>query len=59
MTGTPAPTPAHDWLRPRLDQLLADAEAHGIEREIAVAVVTDIVTGTDFGGGHLAGDTDA
>ncbi len=52
-------TPAHDWLKPRLEQLLADAEAAGIERSIAVAVLTDIVTGTGFNAGHLAGDMDA
>lgn len=55
MTGTPA----HDWLRPRLDQVLADAEAHGIARDVAVAVINDIVTDVDFGSGHVASDTDA
>ena len=52
-------TPAHDWLRPRLQQLVAEAEAAGIERSIAVAVLTDIITGADFDPGHLAGDLDA
>ena len=52
-------TPAHDWLRPRLQRLVADAEAAGIEREIAVAVLTDIITGEGFNPSHLAGDTGA
>ena len=51
--------PAQDWLRPRLERLLADAEAAGIERSIAVAVLTDIVTGEGFNPGHLASDVDA
>ncbi len=52
-------TPAHDWLRPRLQQLVAEAEAAGIERSVAVAVLTDIITGDGFDAGHLAGDVDA
>ena len=52
-------TPAHDWLRPRLQRLVAEAEAAGIERSIAVAVLTDLVTGEAFDPGHLAGDVDA
>ncbi len=52
-------TPAHDWLKPRLEQLLTEAEAAGIERSIAVAVLTDIVTGADFNASHLASDIDA
>ena len=52
-------TPAHDWLRPRLEQLVAEAEAAGIERSVAIAVLTDIVTGDSFEGSHLAGDVDA
>ena len=52
-------TPAHDWLRPRLEQLLAEAEAAGIERSIATAVLTDLVTGAGFNPAHLAGDVDA
>jgi hypothetical protein len=52
-------TPAHDWLQPRLEQLLMEAEAAGIERSIAVAVVTDIITGAGFNPTHLASDVDA
>ena len=56
---TPTATPAHDWLRPRLEQLLAEAEGEGIERTVAVAVLTDLVTGAGFNPAHLAGDVDA
>ena len=35
-------TPLHDWLRPRLDLLFAEANAAGFEREAALAVLTDI-----------------
>jgi hypothetical protein len=52
-------TPAHDWLLPRLQQMLADAEAAGIERSIAVAVLTDLVTGEGFNPTHVATDIDA
>lgn len=52
-------TPAHDWLKPQLEKLIEEAEANGIERTVAVAVLTDLVTGPDLAGGHLAGDTDA
>ncbi len=40
--------PAHRWLRPKLTELLAAAESAGIAREVAVAVLIDIMTGTDF-----------
>ena len=52
-------TPAHDWLRPKLEQLLTEAETAGIERSIAIAVLTDIVTGVGFNPTHLATDIDA
>ena len=42
------PTPAHDWLHPRLVQLLVAAEAAGIQRDVAVAVITDLITDTEF-----------
>ncbi len=41
-------TPAHDFLLPRLTALLADAEQGGIARDVAVAVLIDIVTGNGF-----------
>ena len=52
-------TPAHDWLRPRLEALVAEAATAGIERDIAVAVLTDLITSEDFNASHLSGDTDA
>ena len=52
-------TPAHDWLRPRLEQLVTEAEAAGIERSVAIAVLTDLATSDAFDAGHLAGDVDA
>ncbi len=41
-------TPAHDFLLPRLAALVREAEAQGIEREVAVAVLTDLITGPQF-----------
>ncbi len=41
-------TPARDFLLPRLTALLADAAAQGIAREVAVAVLIDLVTGPGF-----------
>ncbi len=41
-------TPAHDFLLPRLEALLGEAQAQGIARDVAVAVLTDLVTGADF-----------
>lgn len=41
-------TPLHDWLRPRLAQLLRDAGAAGFAREAALAVMTDLATAAPF-----------
>jgi hypothetical protein len=41
-------TPLHDWLRPKLDRLLAEAAAAGFGREATLAVLTDIATGTTY-----------
>ena len=41
-------TPAHDFLLPRLTALLDEAAANGIARDVAVAVLTDLVTGPAF-----------
>jgi hypothetical protein len=38
----------HDWLRPKILALLAEAESAGIARDVAVAVLIDLMTGTDF-----------
>jgi hypothetical protein len=40
--------PAHAWLRPRLIALLGEAASTGIAHEVAVAVLIDLMTGTDF-----------
>jgi len=37
-------TPVHDWLRPRLERLLRDAEAAGIPREASLAALIDLIT---------------
>ena len=35
----------HDWLRPRLGALVADAAKAGIARDVSVAVITDLING--------------
>jgi hypothetical protein len=37
-------TPVHEWLRPRLEQLLADGVAAGFVREAVLAVLVDLAT---------------
>ncbi|MBE7213157.1 MAG: hypothetical protein INR65_19260, partial [Gluconacetobacter diazotrophicus] len=58
-TAPAASTPAHAWLRPRLEALVAEAGTAGITPDVAVAVMNDILTDADFATGHLASDTDA
>jgi hypothetical protein len=41
-------TPLHDWMRPRLEQVLQDAVAAGFERLAALAVLTDLATAPEF-----------
>ena len=41
-------TPARDYLLPRLNEMLADAQSDGIARDVAVAVLIDLVTGPGF-----------
>ena len=41
-------TPGHDFLLPRLTELVRLAEAHGIGRDVAVAVLSDLITGPEF-----------
>jgi hypothetical protein len=41
-------TPAHDWLRPRLLQLVRQAELAGFDRDTVVAVLTDLITAPPF-----------
>jgi hypothetical protein len=40
----PDATP-HDWFRARLITLLAEADAAGFARDVAVAVITDLING--------------
>ena len=41
-------SPAHDFLLPRLTRLVNDAVATGIERDVAVAVLIDLITSSLF-----------
>ncbi len=38
-------TSPHEWLRPKLSALVAEAEAAGIARDVSVAVITDLING--------------
>ena len=40
--------PAHDFLLPRLTALVDEAVAHGITRDVAIAVLIDLVTSPGF-----------
>jgi hypothetical protein len=48
----------HDWLRPKLAALMAEAEAAGIARDVSVAVITDLVNGPRFSVGPTETDED-
>jgi hypothetical protein len=37
--------PAHDWFRPKLVALLAEAEQAGFAGDVAEAVITDLING--------------
>ncbi len=41
-------TPVHDWLRPRLGELVRQAESAGFLRETVIAVLTDLITAPPF-----------
>ena len=41
-------TPVRDFLLPRLIALLGDAQAQGFKRQVAVAVLIDLVTSPSF-----------
>jgi hypothetical protein len=41
-------TPVHDWMKPRLDALVEEAMKNGMERDVIVAVMTDIVEGPGY-----------
>lgn len=52
-------SPAHDFLLPRLTALVTDAVASGIARDVAVAVLIDLVTSPTFDTAAPAPDTDS
>lgn len=41
-------TPVHDWLRPRLADLVQQAERAGFLREAVVAVIMDLMTAPPY-----------
>ncbi len=41
-------TPVRDWIVPRLDALLAEAVANGMDRLAVVAVITDLISGDEY-----------
>ena len=41
-------TPVRDWIQPRLDALLADGVKNGMDRQVMVAVITDIIEGPGY-----------
>ena len=41
-------TPVHDWILPRLDALVAEGVKNGMDRQVIVAVLTDIVEGPRY-----------
>lgn len=51
-----ADTPVHDWIKPRLDALLAAALAQGMDRDVVVAVLTDIVEGPGYNRAEVTED---
>jgi hypothetical protein len=41
-------TPVHDWVKPRLDALVEEGAASGMQRDVIVAVLTDIIEGPGY-----------
>jgi hypothetical protein len=41
-------TPVHDWLRPRLAELVRQAERAGFAKDTVIAVITDLITAPPF-----------
>jgi hypothetical protein len=41
-------TPVRDWILPRLDALIAEGVKNGMDRQVIVAVITDIVEGPSY-----------
>ena len=58
-SGMSSDTPAHDFLLPRLSELVRQAERGGIARDVAVAVLTDLITGPQFNGAVPDADADS
>jgi hypothetical protein len=50
------PTSAHDWLRPKLTALFAEAEVAGFAQDVCVAVITDLVNSAPFAASQLVAD---
>jgi hypothetical protein len=48
----PTPIP-HDWFRPKLAALVAEAASAGIARDVSVAVITDLINGPLFSAGEV------
>ena len=36
-------TPVHDWLRPRLAELVRQAEGAGFDRDTVISVLSDLI----------------
>jgi hypothetical protein len=41
-------TPIHDWLRPRLAELVQQAERAGFDRDTVIAVLADLTASPPF-----------
>jgi hypothetical protein len=41
-------TPVHDWLRPRLAELVQQAEGAGFDRDTVMAVLSDLIDSPPF-----------
>ena len=51
-------SPAHAWILPKLTLLLAEAEQAGIARDVAVAVILDLIEGPLFNAAPPVSDSD-
>jgi hypothetical protein len=52
------PESAHDWFRPRLQALVAEGQQAGFARDVAVAVITDLMNGALSAPVPAGGDDD-
>lgn len=46
----------HDWFRPKLTALVAEAKAAGIEQDVSVAVITDLINSPPFNAAPVVDD---